>query len=274
MLSLRSPEAQVSSTDKGVPPAWVKGTEPLPAGSESQGDILAGLDNSREEQEVEELASPRKMHEEYYDSLSSDDQLSNTGFLGRVGTQRDCLTSRRDHGELLDRVECTQRRMFETMDGNHLTSIESSNSLGWKLDTVSDLLRVLIGEVARGNRAMSSYKKLGAAPGKGETRSSTKSVKCFNCKKMGHYSSDCPKRSTAVGLIGDGTNMEQAFGAEDAAEETASEAEYASAEEQSQEEEQTCDGNTADAHEDCDEVSLNDWCGHVRAVEDSDSEDE
>jgi hypothetical protein len=748
VLSLRSPEAQVSSMDKGVPLAWVKGTEPLPAGSESQGDILAGLDNSREEQEVKELASPHKMREEYYNSLSSDDQLSNTGFLGRVGTRRDRLTSRHDHGELLDRVERTQRQMFETMDGNHLTSIESSNSLGRKLNTVSDLLRVLIGEVARGNRATahspereapaaepeaeqeeeedrlsyvddpdpappvrerhrarfeevpnavdntlqalvsdegalilvqlkkaqmkhlgniraqdgihyrrgphktavkhdarlaqsaraalaaeiragadptelyrtlmlfglssgqseprprrsiltgsnsiplsgsqrfndtqgynqtsmleddgasglhspaseppvpylsrtldarrvahpsysissalrrpnvettrpltdrtlerpdelvcmeirnaqaaqferpadlnisklglkltppeyngadtideflcfikevtnyflihnimraeldrfrvsllgpllkgkaqkwyqhtidnnidgtwtfeeamvalkqyfvkdaslrdaaarfervtqkdksvtelkrsleqlsqqmvqppsdyhmhrrfllalnidiqsamikfgispenhkledifkiakqveqsqyyenwdsiqrqkkgsrdskgkgsktpgssavkhgsssshkptSSYKKLGAAPGKGETRSSTKHIKCFNCKKMGHYSSDCPKRSAAVGLIGDGTNVEQAFGAEDAAEETASEAEYASAEEQSQEEEQTCDGNTADAHQDCDKVSLNDWCRHVRAVEDLDSEDE
>jgi hypothetical protein len=44
-----------------------------------EGDILVGLDNSREEQEVEELASPEKPGVDYN---SSENELSNTGFLG------------------------------------------------------------------------------------------------------------------------------------------------------------------------------------------------
>jgi hypothetical protein len=51
--------------------------QPEPAALE--GDILVGLDNSREEQEVEELASPEKPGVEYD---SSENELSNTGFLG------------------------------------------------------------------------------------------------------------------------------------------------------------------------------------------------
>jgi hypothetical protein len=48
----------------------------------TEGDFLVGLDDSQEEREVEGLASPMKPEARYE---SSENELSNTGFLGRAG---------------------------------------------------------------------------------------------------------------------------------------------------------------------------------------------
>jgi hypothetical protein len=86
----RSPKPAVppgSSLAKGY--KQPKGLEqPIPAQvtqtelTLSEGDFLAGLNDSREEQEVEDLASPKKPGRGY---SSSEYKLSNTGFLGQAG---------------------------------------------------------------------------------------------------------------------------------------------------------------------------------------------
>jgi hypothetical protein len=64
--------------------------QPEPAALE--GDIFTGLDNSREEQEVEELALPEKPGVDYD---SSENELSNTSFLGQAGLR--CPEQARDN---------------------------------------------------------------------------------------------------------------------------------------------------------------------------------
>jgi hypothetical protein len=58
-----------------------------------------GLNDSREEREVEDLASPEKPDCDY---SSSEYELSNTGFLGGAGRRRP--ERARDGRELLDRI--------------------------------------------------------------------------------------------------------------------------------------------------------------------------
>ena len=70
MMSLKSPE---QSRGSGHLPTG--GTS---LGQETSGDILTGLNNSREEREVEHLALPQKWADTY---SSSENELSKTGFL-------------------------------------------------------------------------------------------------------------------------------------------------------------------------------------------------
>jgi hypothetical protein len=95
---------------------------------------------------------------------------------------------------------------------------------------------------------------------------------------LGHYSSDCPKcsagRKTAARaeVIPEGAEEELINAIEGFDMETASEADYASAEEQSQDDGEHLDGDIPNDNDN--NISLNDWCGHVRAVGETDSDDE
>jgi hypothetical protein len=115
-------------------------------------------------------------------------------------------------------------------------------------------------------KPQSSFKQVGASGSKGGG-SSSKLIECFNCKQLGHYSSDCPKRSARwktaarAEVIPAGAEEELVNAIEGFDVETASEADYASAEEQSQDDGEHLDGDIPDDNDD--NVSLNDWCGHV-----------
>jgi hypothetical protein len=82
------------------------------------------LNESREEREVEDLASPEKPGHGY---SSSEYELSNTGFLGRAG--RRCPERTRDDRELLDRIHRSQQETHEALHYNIETSREMVNGI-------------------------------------------------------------------------------------------------------------------------------------------------
>jgi hypothetical protein len=82
------------------------------------------LNESQEEREVEDLASPEKPGHGY---SSSEYELSNTGFLGRAG--RRCPERTRDDRELLDQIHRSQQEVHEALHYNIETSRETANGI-------------------------------------------------------------------------------------------------------------------------------------------------